>query len=69
MKKKIAVSGMMCAACSARLSRALGATQGITTVEVSLAEGLATVETELSDADLRTRIEEIGFAPGEITPL
>ncbi|HXW97893.1 MAG TPA: heavy metal-associated domain-containing protein, partial [Gemmatimonadales bacterium] len=40
----LAVSGMTCAACSARVQRALGETPGVTDASVNLMTGQATVD-------------------------
>ena len=44
MKLKFSVTGMTCAACSARVEKVTGAVDGVESVEVNLMGGTMTVE-------------------------
>ena len=56
MELRFKVSGMTCAACSARVEKVTGAVPGVDKVEVNLLAGTMQVETENADiAVLRYR--------------
>jgi len=58
------VGGMTCTGCVASVTRVLQSIEGVSRVEVSLAEGQATVEYDRAKASaerLRTAVEEAGF--------
>ena len=63
------VSGMTCSACSSRLERVLGATDGITNAQVSLASETANLNFDpaiISLRDIRKIIAGAGFKSGQI---
>ncbi|WP_010306146.1 heavy metal translocating P-type ATPase [Kurthia senegalensis] len=63
-QQQFAVTGMTCAACSARIEKVLNKMDGIDTATVNLATERATVSfnpTEVSLADIVQRIEKIGY--------
>ncbi len=61
MEKKIAIEGMACAHCSARVEKALQAIPGVT-ARVELAEKCAYVQGDmLDDAALRQAVEHAGY--------
>ena len=63
-KQQLAISGMSCAACSARIENVVKKLDGIESVQVNLVLERATVQfdpTKLSAADIIARIEKIGF--------
>jgi copper chaperone len=61
MKKKILIEGMSCEHCVAHVKEALENLDKVTSVEVSLEDKCATVETENSDDELKNAIEEEGY--------
>lgn len=61
MKKKINIEGMSCGHCTAHVKEALEAIEGVTSVNVSLEENCATVETNVDDSILKEAIEEEDF--------
>jgi len=68
-KTEISVGGMSCAACSARVERALNNIPGVTKAGVNLAAGKASVEydsTRVSMRDLLKKISDIGYSAEEI---
>ncbi|MGJ3523846.1 heavy metal translocating P-type ATPase [Nitratidesulfovibrio sp. D1] len=74
---RYAVRGMHCAACSARIERAVGQMEGVASVTVSLATetaqvtpapGLAPDATEALAAAIPARIAELGFEAERILP-
>src|SRR5215210_5996694 len=63
-KVAIPVTGMSCAACSARVEKALSRTEGVSAASVNLATGKATVEYDLDTVgatELVQTIEEAGY--------
>ncbi|OOM76152.1 heavy-metal-associated domain-containing protein [Clostridium sp. BL-8] len=61
MKKKILIEGMSCEHCVAHVKEALEGLDKVTSVEVSLEDKWAIVETENSDDELKNAIEEEGY--------
>ena len=61
MKKKILIEGMSCEHCVAHVSEALESLDKVTSVEVSLENKCAIVETTNSDEELKAAIEEEGY--------
>ncbi len=70
MKRIITIEGMSCNHCTGRVKKALSALAGVTAVEVELASGKATVESEdiVTDALLRETVEDSGYDVRGITP-
>jgi Cu+-exporting ATPase len=73
-KKTLAVKGMTCASCAARIEKVLSGQQGIKTVAVNLAAETMEVEwdnAKLSLEDIFGRVSELGFElaipGGEVT--
>ena len=64
MKTTLNVSGMTCAACSARIEKVLSRNQNIASVNVNLATGKATVDysAPLTEADIIAAIAKLGFS-------
>ncbi len=63
---RIKVKGMTCGGCTASLTRALSATHGVKSAEVSLEKELATVVYEsgqVSEEQLRQVVTRVGFTP------
>ena len=60
MKKQIAILGMMCAGCSARVEQKLNSLEGITSVSVSLPTRTALVEYDESRITLQQMKDELG---------
>ncbi|MFD8594638.1 heavy-metal-associated domain-containing protein [Kitasatospora sp. NPDC059646] len=58
-----AVSGMTCGHCEQSVGKALGALDGVQTVQVDLKNGLVTVASaaELDDETVRTAVDEAGY--------
>ncbi|EHJ02205.1 Heavy metal transport/detoxification protein [Clostridium sp. DL-VIII] len=61
MKKKILIEGMSCEHCVAHVKEGLENLDKVTSVEVSLENKWAIVETENSDDELKNAIEEEGY--------
>ncbi|RYD04489.1 hypothetical protein N752_14040 [Desulforamulus aquiferis] len=64
IQTRLKVTGMSCAACSARIERTLGKLPGVEKVQVNLAGEIATVDfdqTAVSTDDIINSIEELGF--------
>jgi copper chaperone len=61
MKKKILIEGMSCEHCVAHVKEALEGLDKVASVEVSLEDKWAIVETENSDDELKNAIEEEGY--------
>lgn len=59
--KKYKVSGMSCAACSARVEKAVAAVDGVKSVSVNLLTGDMLVDTELPDRRIITAVEKAGY--------
>lgn len=60
MKKKIAIEGMSCEHCVAHVKEALEGL-GASGVDVSLDGGYAVCDTDKSDAELKSAIEDEGY--------
>ncbi|WP_246945353.1 heavy metal translocating P-type ATPase [Bacillus pinisoli] len=63
-KKEFTITGMTCAACSARVEKGLNKLEGIQSATVNLALETAMVEynpSELSTADIQARVEKLGY--------
>ncbi len=60
MKKKIKIEGMTCEHCVAHVKEALEGL-GAASVEVSLDGGYAVCETDKTDAEIKSAIEEEGY--------
>lgn len=60
MKKKIAIEGMSCEHCVAHVKEALEGL-GASSVDVSLDGGYAVCDTDKSDAELKSAIEDEGY--------
>lgn len=61
MKKKILIEGMSCQHCVGHVKEALEGLDKVTSVEVSLENNWAIVETTNSDDELKEAIEEEGY--------
>lgn len=61
MKKKILIEGMSCEHCVGHVKEALEGLDKVTSVEVSLENNCAIVETTNSDQELKAAIEEEGY--------
>jgi len=61
MKKKILIEGMSCEHCVGHVKNALEGLEGVTSVEVSLGNKCAIVETTTADEVLKDAIEEEGY--------
>ena len=61
MKKKILIEGMSCQHCVGHVKEALEGLDKVTSVEVSLDNNWAIVETTNSDDELKEAIEEEGY--------
>lgn len=60
------ITGMTCGHCRAHVQKALGEAEGVRTVEVDLAAGLARVEGEAEVADLIAAVEAEGYTAQEV---
>ncbi|MFC1525628.1 heavy-metal-associated domain-containing protein [Candidatus Latescibacterota bacterium] len=60
---RVSIDGMSCQNCVRHVKEALSGLEGVTEVEVSLADNLATVQTagELSDRLIRDTLDEEGY--------
>ncbi|AGF59214.1 MULTISPECIES: heavy-metal-associated domain-containing protein [Clostridium] len=61
MKKKILIEGMSCGHCVAHVKEALENLDKVTSVEVSLENKCAIVETSNSNEEIKAAIEEEGY--------
>ena len=61
MKKKILIEGMSCEHCVGHVKNALEGLEGVISVEVSLENKCAIVETTTGDEVLKDVIEEEGY--------
>ena len=61
MKKKILIEGMSCEHCVGHVKNALEGLEGVTSVEVSLENNYAIVESTNSNEELKEAIEEEGY--------
>ena len=59
--KQYIVTGMTCAACQARVEKAVGKLTGVKSVSVSLLTNSMGVEGEVSEADIIRAVEEAGY--------
>ncbi len=59
--KQYNVTGMSCAACSARVEKAVSNIEGVTSVSVSLLTNAMGVEGTASDADIISAVEKAGY--------
>jgi Cu+-exporting ATPase len=69
MKKTLKIEGMMCQHCQMRVEKALGAAEGVSSVEVSLENQSAAVslERDVSDEVLKQAVEEAGYKVVEVS--
>lgn len=61
MKKKILIEGMRCNNCVGHVRTALEEMEGVSLLEVNLAEKYALVETEVDNGVLKEVIEDEGY--------
>lgn len=63
MKKKILIKGMSCAHCVNHVKEALSELNGVTSVDVNLADKSAIIETsvDIKDEDIKFTIDEAGY--------
>ena len=61
MKKKIMIEGMSCGHCVKHVQEALEGLNGVSSVEVNLAEKYAVVETTVEDSQLQEGIDDAGY--------
>lgn len=61
MKKKIMIEGMSCGHCVKHVQEALEGLNGVSSVEVKLAEKYAVVETTVEDSQLQEAIDDAGY--------
>ena len=59
--KQYNVTGMNCAACSARVERAVSAVSGVTSCSVNLLTNSMGVEGEASEQDIIAAVEKAGY--------
>ena len=59
--KQFNVTGMSCAACSARVEKAVNALSGVTSCSVSLLTNSMGVEGDVSAADIIAAVENAGY--------
>jgi copper ion binding protein len=68
MKKTLKIEGMMCGHCKMRVEKALGAVDGVSSVEVNLEDGTAAASLmqAVSDQVLKQAVEEAGYKVIEV---
>ena len=59
--KQYCVTGMSCAACAARVEKAVSAVPGVTSVSVSLLTNGMGVEGTAADGDILRAVQEAGY--------
>lgn len=71
MKYQLTIEGMMCGHCTSRVEKALSQTRGVLSVEVSLDDKRATVETKdkVKPDALKKAVETQGYNVTEIKKL
>ncbi|MEI6246092.1 MAG: heavy-metal-associated domain-containing protein [Acidobacteriota bacterium] len=63
MKKLLSIEGMSCGHCVAHVTTALQGVQGVTSVQVDLANKNAEVEGDaLDDALLKAAVDDVGYS-------
>ena len=65
MKKTVYIDGLMCSHCTAHVQKALGALDGVESVEVSLEDKKAvlTLNKNVDDAVITAAVREAGYEP------
>ena len=61
MKKTLKIAGMHCEHCTARVEKALSALGCDVSVDLKTGIAQVTSEKEISDADLKNAVEDLGF--------
>ena len=61
-KRQFKVEGMMCNHCRANVEKTLRQLEGVTSAEVDLASGVATVEGPVSDGEVIKAVTDIGYS-------
>ena len=61
MKKKFEVTGMSCAACSARVEGAVSSLEGVSSCSVNLLTNSMTVESDISDEEIIEAVKNAGY--------
>ncbi len=59
--KQFTVTGMSCAACSARVEKAVGGLEGVTSCSVNLLTNSMNVESSLPDSEIISAVEKAGY--------
>ena len=59
--KQYNVTGMSCAACSARVEKAVGAVPGVTSCSVSLLTNSMGVEGDVAESEIIKAVEDAGY--------
>ena len=59
--KQYNITGMSCAACSARVEKAVSAVEGVSSCSVNLLTNSMSVDGNVSDEDIITAVENLGF--------
>ena len=67
--KQYTVTGMSCAACSARVEKAVGKVPGVDSCSVSLLTNSMAVEGDVSPQDVIAAVEEAGYGAVSYTHL
>ena len=55
------IDGMNCNHCKNNVTKAISALKSVKRVNVNLSEGIAYIEGDASDAEIKTAVEAIGF--------
>ena len=61
MKRIVKINGMTCEHCVKSVTSALNSLEGISSVEVSLADNTAVIDGDASDQSIKDLIDDIGF--------
>ena len=61
--KQFKINGMMCNHCKARVEEGLAALPGVDSVKVDLAQGIAYVEGDVPDEEVRECVIHLGYRP------
>lgn len=59
--KKVLIEGMSCGHCVRHVKEALEELKGVSKVEVDLASKTATIEGDVTDAEIKAAIEDAGY--------
>ena len=63
---KVRVDGLSCPFCAYGLEKKLNELDGVESINIDFEEGLVVLQENISEEEIRTKIEKAGFTPREI---